>query len=529
MATPSAPPSSSGGVPGPSLSLKTPHPEQEDSETYRGATVIILAFALYLFALLGLCTNELHQDKEDSELSIIRDVFFGIGQVLFFAWCYAANLWVFETHPSLHYRHLLRSSSSPSSSSSSGSPSSSGSSPSPSSSTTPISSTAAAASSSSSSSSPPSSASSASSSSSLQTVSASSSASSLSSNHISSSSSLPTSNRPARCLLREFLQGISVISFMYALFCLQFSIGLFGGRQTATAHWLPIFFLIFSSLYLYLSSHKPSASNWTTRHHPHHAFARLLFEVVVAIVWPFYGFNFAHLLLSDLLTSACLCLFQLELLVCTLTTTFLPGSQFHRGTINSLIAKPLACFLPVWIRFVQCLYCFTRTDMQLSNWSALQHLLNAAKYLGSMLVIIVTVVINSGIYEDQSRHDRLVTWLLIIQAVKTVGSLLWDVCIDWDLGKSFGKSSGSLPLLRPRRLLRWTWFYYLALAVNLGLRLTWILFVCFELSSSWVYFTALLEIFRRAVWMVLRVESQAAKREDAVHAVRLKTFAKHTS
>jgi hypothetical protein len=83
----------------------------------------------------------------------------------------------------------------------------------------------------------------------------------------------------------------------------------------------------------------------------------------------------------------------------------------------------------------------------------------------------------------------------------------WDMCIDFQLGQRQAPS-----YLREILAFNSLWWYKSAIIINPILRMTWIFFVIFDPNiqhSNIVSFVvALVEVFRRGLWVVFRVESE---------------------
>lgn len=122
------------------------------------------------------------------------------------------------------------------------------------------------------------------------------------------------------------------------------------------------------------------------------------------------------------------------------------------------------------------------------------------KKLSILLVILATL--HSALDADDFGLFRI---LWIVNAVlATLASFLWDVLMDWGIGRVHFK------LLR-RNLLFPKWCYYLAMPFNLVLRCAWLFTVAPSPFVGYVYEKALefslagAEIIRRANWNVYRL------------------------
>ena len=126
-----------------------------------------------------------------------------------------------------------------------------------------------------------------------------------------------------------------------------------------------------------------------------------------------------------------------------------------------------------------------------------------------------------------SEVNLFVTWLwLIAVVVGTIYTYIWDVRFDWGLGGLPWKFNNEKEFLRPRRMYD-SRAYYFALVSNLVMRLMW----TFTISPSFAvnlfgsYNLALIvlasvEIVRRGVWNIFRLEAEQLSNIGKFRAVR---------
>jgi hypothetical protein len=222
------------------------------------------------------------------------------------------------------------------------------------------------------------------------------------------------------------------------------------------------------------------------------------------------GINGEHrlpdILVSDALTSYAKVFADIAVMVCNLShgRSSLVEPDRKCG-IASII--PLISGVPFAIRMVQCYTDYTRTGDK-------THVANLCKYLTSFPVLLsgyfqgeVTIM---GIQVGPQAMFRV--WVLTV-LVNSTYSFVWDVTFDWDLElfRYAGKyRHGGLRhiLYFPSRPLYWTVIF-----TNYILRFTWSL----RLSTSWYHFPdrelglfvlELAEVFRRWMWIFLRVEAE---------------------
>jgi len=243
--------------------------------------------------------------------------------------------------------------------------------------------------------------------------------------------------------------------------------------------------------------------HWTTRI----SFGLVLSQVALAVVWPFFGVHFVHVLIGDALTSASLILWNVELGICYSISGFLSESgQCDGESINYLYVQPVILMLPFWIRFVQCIYRYTKT-YQHKSWVSYQHIVNAGKYL-SCLLVVITSALNS----IDGVKFRWLRWMWLgCLFVKTFYCYAWDIKMDWDLGHL---SPEGAPRHFPALLREETFFqpfvYYTVMITNLIMRFSWATALSphLKLPKSIGTLLALVEIVRRAQWFIFRTENE---------------------
>lgn len=172
--------------------------------------------------------------------------------------------------------------------------------------------------------------------------------------------------------------------------------------------------------------------------------------------------------------------------------------------------------IPVFIRFRQCLTEFSRAgNVQASEgvWGG-WHLLNAGKYISSIPFIIFDILRREA--EDTPAgipEDIFYLWL-VSHMVNTAYSFWWDISRDWDLKLLVtGGSKWHAFGLRKDLLLFGPAGYYLAIFMDLTLRCLWILKISPDIDrvldrSSWVFILTFLELLRRAIWALFRMEAE---------------------
>lgn len=225
------------------------------------------------------------------------------------------------------------------------------------------------------------------------------------------------------------------------------------------------------------------------------------------------GVAFVHVVITDTLTSTCLLLWQLESSICLFSTSSWingtgqdsgQGEQcIAEGSFNHLYLKPVVYALPFWLRFCQSLH------TALVHRNGLQAL-NALKYLTALSVVFTSAATN---WDPTRRGTWHAAWIASL-VVKTVYCYTWDVVVDWGLLRGVRCRRGRLarmhqhPLLRSRR-----WFrplvYYAAMTFNIFGRVAWSIAISPAFcGSDCTLVLGLVEVVRRSIWLLLRVELQ---------------------
>ncbi len=158
------------------------------------------------------------------------------------------------------------------------------------------------------------------------------------------------------------------------------------------------------------------------------------------------------------------------------------------------------------MRFTQCLFRWREDTQRRKDGRA--HLVNAGKYLTSLLVLLLSSIMEirarSAVLANTTVDNRglTVAWICAL-VVRTVYSYAWDLVKDWGLLQ--GAAVGWLRprLLFPRRA------YYTAMVLNLIGRTIWSLAISphYCLLGCTLTF-GIVEIIRRSIWIVFRVENE---------------------
>mmetsp|Transcript_28942 Transcript_28942/g.36313 ORF Transcript_28942/g.36313 Transcript_28942/m.36313 type:complete len:388 (-) Transcript_28942:148-1311(-) len=214
---------------------------------------------------------------------------------------------------------------------------------------------------------------------------------------------------------------------------------------------------------------------------------------------------FIEVFVADALTSLAKTLSDIGLIIWFWTLyddRLMPTASSH--IINPNVSKCLlqGCMatLPFLLRARQCKVCY---DNEENLTRKKNHLMNFIKYISSFPVVWIPVT--QSIFQLQSTSFfNFIKYSALI--LNSGYSLLWDIKMDWGL---FGKSP-RWPGTRKITLMNCAWPYYAAVLVDVFLRFSWLLKLmescdtCSFMDSKLAF--EIIEICRRAMWFVLRVE-----------------------
>mmetsp|Transcript_16806 Transcript_16806/g.47131 ORF Transcript_16806/g.47131 Transcript_16806/m.47131 type:complete len:477 (+) Transcript_16806:152-1582(+) len=200
------------------------------------------------------------------------------------------------------------------------------------------------------------------------------------------------------------------------------------------------------------------------------------------------------------------------------------------NTLVPRICIPAAfAALPYVLRARQCLIMHTVGRIK-NDPKRYQHLANALKYGTSIFPICVATY--QGLLPDQAKG--LDNVLVTLQTINASYALYWDIVMDWGMmqnptavvqvacaGGAYPMEGGSIQpqptcqhvLMRPR--LRFGLLLSaLIMSADCVLRFSWLLkFTTILTGGNLLLVTQLLEVFRRGIWNLLRVEWENIKQQ----------------
>ncbi|CAN7133791.1 unnamed protein product [Brassica rapa subsp. narinosa] len=222
-------------------------------------------------------------------------------------------------------------------------------------------------------------------------------------------------------------------------------------------------------------------------------FLAVIFRCIAA---PLYKVSLPDFFLADQLTSQVQALRSLQFYVCyygwgdfRLRRNTCRSSDVY-NTFNFIVAV-----IPYWSRFLQCV-------RRLIEEKDISQGFNALKYL----LTIVAVCLRTAYSLNRGNNWRLAAW--VFSALATFYGTYWDIVHDWGFLHNPSKTWLREKLLVPNKAV-----YYVAMVVNVVLRLAWLQTVL-DFNSSFLHretmiaLLAFLEIIRRGIWNFFRLENE---------------------
>jgi len=247
----------------------------------------------------------------------------------------------------------------------------------------------------------------------------------------------------------------------------------------------------------------------------------LLRAVWESIIAPFGPVTFWHVIVADYMTSLANAFSDLQLAACISPHIFRSGlgsdgiyvrstelwHDFYLTCADSY-ANAIGLALPFWIRLMQCLKVYSTTREGKNLW-------NALKYSTAFPLVYAGYLRR---HEPSHFHDQCFVAAAVVQSTYC---FIWDVHMDWglfwlaelrgDSAEGYACCGGKPVVARIREplLISQSVLAHLALcAFNLALRFIWALSVFGGVPGrgAGMLFFELVEILRRTVWAVFRIE-----------------------
>ena len=229
--------------------------------------------------------------------------------------------------------------------------------------------------------------------------------------------------------------------------------------------------------------------------------ARMFFwRTVGKILFPHHPVAFGEVFIADIFTTLSKVFAEVEVMVCVIIAHFFSGNDHDRqkeipGCMHSIF-MPLVASLPYLWRARQCSVSYNATG------EVMPHLVNLGKYLSAFPVIWTSFFKNyyasSPLYEEHLKN----LWLGFV-VINSIYSFIWDVYMDWGLGNL------RCYFLRHELIFKYRIVYYLIILFDFFARFTWSVSLSQHVHMTFqesMWFFELIEVFRRFLWIFLRVE-----------------------
>ncbi|XP_022993544.1 phosphate transporter PHO1 homolog 9-like [Cucurbita maxima] len=222
---------------------------------------------------------------------------------------------------------------------------------------------------------------------------------------------------------------------------------------------------------------------------------RSAFHLVCA---PLYKVSLQDFFLADQLTSQVQAFRSLQFYVC-----YYGWGDFIRRSNKCYESRIFEAFyfvvaiIPYWIRTLQCL-------RRLVEEKDVEHVFNGLKYFST----IVAIAMRTGHDLNMGMIWRILA--AISSGIATISGTYWDIVQDWGLLQRNSKN----PWLRDKLLISNKNVYYVAIGLNILLRLAWMQSVLgfreapFIHRQALIAIVAVLEIIRRGIWNFFRMENE---------------------
>ncbi|KAG7985338.1 hypothetical protein I3843_03G020700 [Carya illinoinensis] len=224
---------------------------------------------------------------------------------------------------------------------------------------------------------------------------------------------------------------------------------------------------------------------------------RCAFRCVCA---PLYKVTLPDFFLADQLTSQVPAFRNLQFYVC-----YYGWGYFRKPSNNRCLESEVSqafyfavAIIPYWSRLIQCL-------RRLVEEKDVKYAFNGLKYFS----IVVALVTRTG----NELKMGMTTWKImaaVSSGVATIYATYWDIVIDWGLLRR----NSINPWLRDKLLVPNRNVYYVAMVLNVLLRLAWMQSVLGLRETPVLHRQALiaivacLEIIRRGIWNFFRLENE---------------------
>ncbi|CAN4079402.1 unnamed protein product [Withania somnifera] len=213
---------------------------------------------------------------------------------------------------------------------------------------------------------------------------------------------------------------------------------------------------------------------------------------------PLYKVTLPDFFLADQLTSQVQAIRSLQFYVCYYGWgNFRTRSNTCRSSSVYLVLYILVAIIPFWSRFIQCLRRLVEEKDSMQGF-------NSLKYFSTIIALVMRTLY------DQKRGTLWRVMAASTSGITTVANTYWDLVIDWGLLQRNSKN----PWLRDKLLVPYKTVYFVAIVLDIILRLVWMQLILdfqqlpFLHRRAFIAIVACLEILRRGMWNFFRLENE---------------------
>ncbi|KAM3286504.1 phosphate transporter PHO1 9 [Capsicum chacoense] len=213
---------------------------------------------------------------------------------------------------------------------------------------------------------------------------------------------------------------------------------------------------------------------------------------------PLYKVTLPDFILADQLTSQVQAIRNLQFYVCYYVWgNFKTRSNTCQDSNVYQILLIVVAIIPFWSRFIQCLRRLFEEKDSMQG-------LNALKYFSTIVALVMRTLY------DQKRGVFWKVMAASTSGITTIANTYWDLVIDWGLLQRNSRN----PWLRDKLLVPYKTVYFVAIVLDIILRLVWMQLVLDirELPGlhpkAFTAIVACLEILRRGLWNFFRLENE---------------------
>ncbi|KAI3726121.1 hypothetical protein L1987_65918 [Smallanthus sonchifolius] len=226
---------------------------------------------------------------------------------------------------------------------------------------------------------------------------------------------------------------------------------------------------------------------------------------------PLYLVTLPDFFLADQLTSQVQSLRNLQFYVC-----YYGWGDFKKRNAETCnnsevydVIFIVIAVLPYWTRVLQCI-------RRLIDGRDSTQAMNALKYFSTIVAVVTRA------FYSQKRGITLKIIAASTSGVATIFSTYWDIVMDWGLLRRNSEN----PWLRDKLILPSRSIYFIAMVLNVILRLAWMQTVLdfheapFLHRNALIAIVASLEIIRRGLWNFFRLENEHLNNVGKFRAVK---------